>query len=85
MRSEDNGSSHRKFTSTGGLRTPRTQWITFVLILTGYWTAWARYPVAGPFAELGAAFVPLLKSMGVLLAYWLILLWMYQRRIFLKL
>ena len=30
-----------------GFRPPRWQWIAFAAILTGYWLAWALYPVAG--------------------------------------
>ena len=47
-----------------GRATLRTQWISLALILAGYWTAWAIYPIAGqPFAahwwkadNLGVAF-----------------------------
>src|SRR3954451_1539993 len=31
-----------------GFRSPRWQWTAFGVILTGYWLAWALYPVAGP-------------------------------------
>ena len=33
-----------------GLRPPRWQWIALAAILSGYWLAWAIYPVAGPYA-----------------------------------
>ncbi len=33
---------------------------------------------------LGAPFEPVLKGLGVLIVFWSILLWMYRRRIFLK-
>ena len=31
-----------------GFRPPRWQWIALGALLTGYWLAWALYPVAGP-------------------------------------
>jgi heparan-alpha-glucosaminide N-acetyltransferase len=31
-----------------GFRKPRWQWIALAVILTGYWLAWALYPVPGP-------------------------------------
>lgn len=31
-----------------GFRRPRWQWIALTAILTGYWLAWAVYPVPGP-------------------------------------
>ncbi len=31
-----------------GFRPPRWQWTALGIILTGYWLAWALYPVAGP-------------------------------------
>jgi len=31
-----------------GFRKPRWQWIALGVILTGYWLAWALYPVPGP-------------------------------------
>jgi heparan-alpha-glucosaminide N-acetyltransferase len=37
-----------------------------------------------PFMILGAGLYPLLLGAAVLLAYWLILLWMYRRKLFLK-
>jgi predicted acyltransferase len=36
------------------------------------------------FAILGAPYEPLLRGIAVLGAYWLILLWMYRKRVFLK-
>jgi predicted acyltransferase len=37
------------------------------------------------FRVLGEAYVPLIEGLLVLFIYWLILLWMYQRKLFLKL
>ncbi|HUE04979.1 MAG TPA: hypothetical protein VMR62_35845 [Bryobacteraceae bacterium] len=31
-----------------GFRKPRWQWIALAVVLTGYWLAWALYPVPGP-------------------------------------
>ena len=39
---------------------------------------------SGVFQSFGAGLEPLLRGGAVLLVYWLILLWMYRRRIFLK-
>jgi len=39
---------------------------------------------SGPFAVLGAPFAPVLQGLGVLIVFWLILFWMYRRRIFLR-
>jgi CheY-like chemotaxis protein len=36
------------------------------------------------FASLGALYVPMLERSATLLVFWLILLWMYRRRIFLR-
>ena len=36
------------------------------------------------FAFLGSAYEPLLRGLAVLAAYWIVLFWMYRRRIFLK-
>src|SRR5437588_13046419 len=36
------------------------------------------------FQFLGTGFDPLLRGMAVLLAYWIILFWMYRRKLFLK-
>jgi len=41
-----------------GFRSPRWQWITFAVILVGYWLAWALYPVAGPGFNWQAVGVP---------------------------
>jgi heparan-alpha-glucosaminide N-acetyltransferase len=41
-----------------GFRPPRWQWIAFATILTGYWLAWALYPVAGPGFDYQAVGVP---------------------------
>lgn len=37
-----------------------------------------------PFAVLGAPFEPVLLGIGVLLVFWWILLWMYRKKIFIK-
>jgi predicted acyltransferase len=42
------------------------------------------YASAKLFTQAGAAYAPLLQGAAVLLIYWLILLWMYRRRIFLR-
>ena len=47
-------------------------------------SALVRHLGARPFALLGAPFEPVLKGIGVLIVFWLILYWMYRRRIFLK-
>jgi predicted acyltransferase len=39
---------------------------------------------SGPLRVLGDAFYPLLQGAAILLVLWLILLWMYRRRIFLR-
>jgi heparan-alpha-glucosaminide N-acetyltransferase len=46
--------------------------------------ALVRHLGAAPFAILGAPFEPVLKGIGVLIVFWLILYWMYRRRIFLR-
>lgn len=46
--------------------------------------ALVRHLGATPFTVLGAPFEPVLKGAAVLLVFWLILWWMYRRRIFLK-
>jgi heparan-alpha-glucosaminide N-acetyltransferase len=47
-------------------------------------SALQRHLGAGTFAVLGDPFEPVLKGLGVLIVFWLILFWMYRRRIFLK-
>jgi predicted acyltransferase len=37
-----------------------------------------------PFALLGPPFEPVLRGIGVLIVFWSILLWMYRRRIFIR-
>jgi heparan-alpha-glucosaminide N-acetyltransferase len=39
---------------------------------------------ASMFSVFGAGFQPLLQGLAILLVYWLILFWMYRRRIFLR-
>lgn len=41
-----------------GFRPPRWQWIALTAILTGYWLAWALYPVPGPGFDYQAVGVP---------------------------
>jgi predicted acyltransferase len=41
-----------------GFRSPRWQWTALAVILTGYWLAWALYPVAGPGFNYQAVGVP---------------------------
>src|SRR5258708_7227159 len=42
-----------------------------------------RHLGSGPFAVLGAPFEPVLRGAAVLMIFWLLLLWMYRRLIFL--
>jgi predicted acyltransferase len=46
--------------------------------------ALVRHLGRAPFAMLGAPFEPVLRGAGVLLVFWLVLLWMYRRRIFVR-
>jgi len=41
-----------------GFKPPRWQWIALAVVLTGYWLAWALYPVAGPGFDYQAVGVP---------------------------
>lgn len=41
-----------------GFRPPRWQWIALAVILTGYWLAWALYPVPGPGFDYQTVGVP---------------------------
>ena len=41
-----------------GFKPPRWQWIALAVILTGYWAAWALYPVPGPGFDWQAVGVP---------------------------
>ena len=43
-----------------------------------------RHLGAAPFAIFGPTFEPMLRGVGVLLVFWLILYWMYRRKIFLR-
>ena len=47
-------------------------------------SALVRHLGARPFAVLGPPFEPVLRGFGVLVVFWLILLWMYRRKIFLR-
>jgi heparan-alpha-glucosaminide N-acetyltransferase len=77
----------------------RTRW-SFPLLVIGansiaiYVMSWTiegfvssslvRHLGPAPFGILGAPFEPVVKGVGVLVVFWLILLWMYRRRIFLR-
>jgi heparan-alpha-glucosaminide N-acetyltransferase len=53
--------------------------------LEGFVTgALARHVGGAPFLVFGAAFEPVLRGAAVLTVFWLILWWMYRRRIFLR-
>jgi predicted acyltransferase len=43
-----------------------------------------RHAGHAPFLVFGPPFEPVLRGMGVLLIFWLVLYWMYRRKIFLK-
>ena len=43
-----------------------------------------RHLGRAPFAVLGAPFEPVLRGFAVILVFWLILFWMYRRKIFLR-
>src|SRR6187401_1458173 len=47
-------------------------------------SALIRHFGAAPFLILGAPFEPVLRGIGVLIVFWLILYWMYRRKIFLR-
>jgi heparan-alpha-glucosaminide N-acetyltransferase len=47
-------------------------------------SALVRHLGGAPFAILGHPFEPVLRGAGVLLVFWLILFWMYRRRIFVR-
>lgn len=47
-------------------------------------SALVRHVGQAPFLLFGAPFEPVLRGIAVLLVFWTILLWMYRRRIFLK-
>jgi predicted acyltransferase len=47
-------------------------------------SALVRHLGAAPFAVFGPPFEPVLKGIAVLLVFWMILLWMYRRKIFLR-
>jgi predicted acyltransferase len=46
--------------------------------------ALVRHLGTAPFAILGPPFEPVLRGVGVLIVFWLILYWMYRRKIFLR-
>jgi heparan-alpha-glucosaminide N-acetyltransferase len=47
-------------------------------------SALVRHLGRGPFMVMGPPFEPVLRGMGVLIVFWLILYWMYRKRIFLR-
>ena len=47
-------------------------------------SALIRHFGTAPFLLLGPAFEPVLRGIGVLIVFWLILYWMYRRKIFLR-
>ena len=47
-------------------------------------SALVRHLGSGPFLVFGPPFEPVLRGFGVLLVFWLILFWMYRRKIFLR-
>jgi predicted acyltransferase len=47
-------------------------------------SALVRHLGPAPFAILGPPFEPVLRGIGVMVVFWLILLWMYRRKIFLR-
>jgi len=47
-------------------------------------SALVRHLGTAPFLVFGAPFEPVLRGFGVVLVFWLILFWMYRRRIFLR-
>ena len=47
-------------------------------------SALVRHLGTGPFLVLGTPFEPVLRGFGVVLVFWLILYWMYRRKIFLR-
>jgi heparan-alpha-glucosaminide N-acetyltransferase len=47
-------------------------------------SALVRHLGPAPFAVFGAPFEPVLRGLGVLTVFWLILYWMYRRKIFLR-
>ena len=47
-------------------------------------SALVRHLGSAPFAVLGPPFEPVLRGAAILSVFWLILLWMYRRRIFLR-
>jgi predicted acyltransferase len=47
-------------------------------------SALMRHLGPAPFAVLGPPFEPVLRGLGVLIVFWLILFWMYRRKVFLR-
>ena len=55
-------------------------------VCVGGFIGWAldRFFGTAPFLILGPPFEPVLRGIGVLIVFWLILYWMYRRKIFLR-
>jgi heparan-alpha-glucosaminide N-acetyltransferase len=47
-------------------------------------SALVRHLGRGPFLVFGSPFEPVLRGLGVLIVFWLILFWMYRRKVFLR-
>jgi predicted acyltransferase len=47
-------------------------------------SALVRHLGGGPFGMFGPPFEPVLRGMGVLIVFWLVLFWMYRRKVFLR-
>ena len=47
-------------------------------------SALVRHLGPGPFAIMGPPFEPVLRGAAVVLVFWLILFWMYRKKIFLR-
>jgi predicted acyltransferase len=47
-------------------------------------SALTRHLGRAPFHVLGPPFEPVLRGFGVLVVFWLILLWMYRRKMFIR-
>jgi heparan-alpha-glucosaminide N-acetyltransferase len=81
-----------------GFRPVRDQWIALGIILAGYWAAFAIYPLPGANFDYANVGVPrdwpyLLSGFAahwnkdfilILIVMWLLLYWMYRRKLFLR-
>ena len=54
-----------------------------VLFQVTYHSGWHAFELA-PFAILGPPFEPVLRGLAIVTVFWSILLWMYRRRIFVR-